>query len=58
MKKRIIKLTIGLTGLVTIFLPQKAVADYCIANCANGVCTAFGSTVICACIDGEPVCSS
>ena len=58
MKKRIINLTIGLTGLVASFLPQKAAADYCIANCAGGVCTAFGSTVICACVNGEPVCSS
>ena len=28
MKKRIINLTIGLTGLVASFLPQKAAADY------------------------------
>ena len=38
MKKRIINLTIGLTGLVVSFLPQKAEAFWCEADCPNGSC--------------------
>ena len=59
MKKRIINLTIGLTGLVASFLPQKAAADICGVECYNGSCIAIGSVVNCYCdIDGNPVCAS
>lgn len=58
MKKRIINLTIGLTGLIVSFLPQKAAADICGVECENGSCIAIGSVVSCECIDGDPVCLS
>jgi hypothetical protein len=59
MKKRIIRLTIALTGLVVSFLPQKAAADICGVECDNGSCIAIGSVVNCYCdADGNPVCAS
>ena len=58
MKKRIINLTIGLTGLIASFLPQKAEAAYCEINCANGSCIVIGTQVDCWCSDGYPVCTS
>lgn len=59
MKKRIINLTIGLTGLVAGFLPQKAEAIYCEANCANDSCFAIGWVVDCYCdSNGNPHCSA
>ena len=58
MKKRIIRLTIGLTGLVVSFLPQKAEAAYCIAECVHGSCIVIGNQVNCWCSNGYPVCTS
>ncbi len=49
MKKRIINLTIVLTGLVVSFLPQKAEAFYCSITCPKGSCQAFGWIVDCYC---------
>ena len=57
MKKRIIRLAISLTGLIVSFLPQKAEADMCGADCDNGSCIAIGSAVKCYCdAAGNPVC--
>lgn len=61
MKRRIIRLTIGLTSLIAGFLPQKAAADegYCKINCPDGSwCEATGQVVECKCVDGSAVCSS
>ena len=59
MKKRIINLTIGLTGLVASFLPQKAEADWCSVECPNGSCSAVGPVVQCGCTtDGYPICDA
>ena len=59
MKKRIINLTIGLTGLVVSFLPQKAEAAYCKAVCPDGSwCEAIGPHVECECDDGNPECTA
>ena len=59
MKKRIINLTIGLTGLIASFLPQKAEAAWCKADCDNGWCMVIGSVVKCYCdADGYAHCES
>lgn len=59
MKKRIINLTIGLTGLIASFLPQKAEAFWCEANCANDSCSVFGWVVECYCdANGNPHCNA
>ena len=61
MKMRIIRLAIGLTSLVTSFLPQKAAAEdgHCKINCPDGSwCEATGSVVECKCSGGSAVCSS
>ena len=59
MKKRIIRLTIGLTGLVASFLPQKAEADWCSIDCPKGWCSIIGWNVKCYCdANGNPVCTS
>ena len=59
MKKRIINLTIGLTGLVASFLPQKAEALVCVASCDDGWCIAIGTQVECYCDENDkPVCLS
>ncbi|MYB68683.1 MAG: hypothetical protein F4X75_09275 [Gemmatimonadetes bacterium] len=49
MKKRIINLAIGLTGLIVSFLPQKAEAIWCEANCEKDSCSVFGWVVECYC---------
>ena len=49
MKKRIINLTIGLTGLIVSFLPQKAEAFYCSITCPKGSCSVVGLVVDCYC---------
>ena len=53
MKLHIIRLAIGLTALVASFLPQKAQADPCKADCWFGKCEADW---ICTCVAGWPVC--
>ena len=59
MKKRIINLTIGLTGLVVSFLPQKAEAVWCSVDCPNGSCSVIGWIVDCYCdANGNPHCES
>ncbi len=60
MKKRIINLTIALTGLVVSFLPQKAEAIWCSVTCPNGSeCSAIGWVVECYCdAGGNATCSS
>ncbi len=59
MKKRIISLTIGLTAFIASFLPQKAEAFWCEADCDNGWCFAIGPGAKCYCnADGNPVCNS
>ena len=59
MKKRIIRLAIGLTGLVASLLPQKAEAAWCTITCPNDSCIAVGSVVDCYCdANGYAVCSS
>ena len=59
MKKRIIRLTIGLTSLIASFLPQKAEAAICRADCDNGSCIAIGGVVECYCdANDNPVCAS
>ena len=60
MKKRIINLTIGLTGLIASFLPQKAEAiESCTITCPWGSCIAIGWIVNCYCdAGGHPVCNS
>ena len=54
MKMRIIRLAIGLTALVASFLPQKAQAAFCSADCLFGSCFAFG----CECSWGFPHCEA
>ena len=57
MKKRIINLTIGLTGLIVSFLPQKASAAYCQINCPDGSwCEAIGLEVSCKCVNESAKC--
>lgn len=62
MKKRIINLAIGLTGLIVSFLPQKAEAAVCTITCGDDSswtwCIAFGTQVECKCVGDEAVCSS
>ncbi len=59
MKKRIIRLAIGLTSLIASFLPQKAEADFCSIECPNDSCSAIGTQVECICdAYGNSVCSS
>ena len=61
MKTRIIRITIGLTALVTSFLPQKAQAVSCTIICPFGTCTISGpdgTTVYCGCVNGYPICES
>ncbi len=59
MKKRIINLAMGLTALIASFLPQKAQAVACVADCDNGWCVAIGFGAKCYCDAGEnPVCDS
>ena len=58
MKKRIINLTIGLTGLIVSFLPQKAEAAMCAISCGDDWCFAIGTQVECKCVGDEAVCSS
>ena len=62
MKMRIIRLAIGLTSLVTSFLPQKAAADVCTISCGDGSswtwCIAAGTHVECKCVGEQAVCSS
>ena len=57
MKKRIIRLTIGLTGLVASFLPQKAEAA-CFIKCGSDWCFAIGEHAKCVCKAGNAVCTS
>ena len=58
MKKRIIQTTIGLTALVASFLPQKAQAAFCTADCLFGSCFVSGPQVSCTCSWGSPVCEA